>query len=800
MSTLNRKAWGDLTRHRSRTLLAVFTLCIATASLGFFAVPSLLNAAMERQIQQSHLYDVGVPTRNLALTPAQLSALGHLPGITAVSPVLGYETKATSAAGTQNIQIAGTALAAAPVDTVPLLTGRMPGPGEALADAANGKATDYAVPTGGTLRVRAASGALVPLRISGTGMNLAATPGANGSTEPVFYTTQATVESLSGVHGFDFLGFRLSDDTPAAQSRAIAEVRAYLTAHTGSDPISGLPATRTASQWPGQAAFGHTVALLYIITILAFLSALFLISATMNTLIAEQAGEIAILKTLGGRRRQIGGIVLRTAVMLGAAGAVAGTIVGIVIGYLLAHYFAETIIDVSVGFGIAVGVVVVSLLLGPALAVAASLPALRRALRRPVVETLTGTGTGGGFGASRLDRLVARSGLLSETRVPGSVRMGVRNVLRQKRRSLAAIAQVAVAAGLAITFLALGQSASTLISRTVDQLRFSIGVGQTSGARPFGSQAVALAAATPGVTAAQPVETSSVQYHGQTYVAWGLGTHPLYAFRLSAGHWFTAADLATAGRTATAPVVLGPAVARTAGASVGTILTFDTPAGYTHVRVAGIDSGATNNGDTVYFPLPLLERLDGGPGTADSIWLTTASAGHTAIKRAAAAVANRLTAAGYRVSTQEIYVVVADDTASDHAILTIVQILGLLVVAIMLMGLVSALSLGVIERTREVGILRCVGARARNVRRVFSAEAVVLAAAGWVVAVPLGWLMFEGLRALILHNADLSLPDEFPPAIPLATLAGILVLTLIVIRGPLRRATRIQPGTALRYQ
>jgi len=145
-------------------------------------------------------------------------------------------------------------------------------------------------------------------------------------------------------------------------------------------------------------------------------------------------------------------------------------------------------------------------------------------------------------------------------------------------------------------------------------------------------------------------------------------------------------------------------------------------------------------------------------------------------------------------------VVVADNTASDHAVLTIVQILGLLVVAIMLMGLVSALSMGVIERTREVGILRCVGARGRNVRRVFSVEAVVLAAVGWVLAVPLGWLMFQGLRALILHNADLSLPDEFPPVIPLATLAGVLVLTLIVIRGPLHRATRIQPGTALRYQ
>ena len=45
-----------------------------------------------------------------------------------------------------------------------------------------------------------------------------------------------------------------------------------------------------------------------------------------------------------------------------------------------------------------------------------------------------------------------------------------------------------------------------------------------------------------------------------------------------------------------------------------------------------------------------------------------------------------------------------------------------------------------------------------------------------------------------------SLPQQFPPVIPLATLAGVLVLTLIVIRGPPHRATRIRPAAALRYQ
>jgi putative ABC transport system permease protein len=799
VSTLTRKAWGDLTRHRARTLLAVFTLCVAIASVGVLAVPSLLNTAMNRQVQASHLDDVELSTRTLDLSPAQLSALGRLPGVAAVAAGLGYVTVATTSSGTRNVELLGGELASSPVDTVPLLTGRMPGLGEVLADAANGRAADFAVPNGGTIEVRAASGALVSLRVSGTGMNLAATPGANGSTTAVFYTTAATVESLAGVRGVNGLAFRLTDDTPAGASKAISAVRAYLTAQTGSDPITALPTIRAAGQWPGKSTFSHLMALLYIITILAFASALFLIAATMNTLIAEQATEIAILKTLGGRRRQIAGIIVRTAAMLGVAGGVLGTIIGIVIAYLLAHYFAATIIDVSVGFGIAVPVVVASLVLGPALAVAASLPALRRGLRKPVAETLAGAGTIA-FGAGRLDRLVARSGLLSGTGLSGGVRMGVRNALRQKRRSAATIAQVAVAAGLAIALLSLGQSITAVINQTFANLRFNIGVGLTSGSTPFTSQAVTIAASTPGITGAQPVETSAVKFHGQVYPAWGLSSHPFYAYRLSAGHWFTAADTAADADTAIPPVVLGPAVARAAHARVGQTLTLDTAAGTTRVRVIGIDTGANNNGGTVYFPLAALKRLDGTAGEANSLWLTTASSGHAAIDRAAAAVASRLTAAGLRVSTADIYVLQADFTATATVVLTIVQVLGLLVVAITLMGLVSALSMAVIERTREIGILRCLGARARYIRRVFSAEAVVLAAAGWVVAVPLGWLIYQGLLALILHNADLSLPQEFPPVIPLTTLAGILVLTLLVIRGPLHHAARIQPGPALRYQ
>jgi ABC-type lipoprotein release transport system permease subunit len=66
--------------------------------------------------------------------------------------------------------------------------------------------------------------------------------------------------------------------------------------------------------------------------------------------------------------------------------------------------------------------------------------------------------------------------------------------------------------------------------------------------------------------------------------------------------------------------------------------------------------------------------------------------------------------------------------------------------------------MGVFERTRGVGILRCLGEWARHIRRVFSVEAMVLAVAGWASGVLLGWLIYQGLLALIRHSATVSLP------------------------------------------
>jgi putative ABC transport system permease protein len=287
-----------------------------------------------------------------------------------------------------------------------------------------------------------------------------------------------------------------------------------------------------------------------------------------------------------------------------------------------------------------------------------------------------------------------------------------------------------------------------------------------------------------------------VEYHGTSYEALGLGADPLYRYRLGAGRWLTAADALAA----VPGVVLGPAVARAAHAGVGQTLTLDTAAGTTQVRVVGIDTGQQDNGGIVYFPLAALQRLTGMGDASNALWLATAGSSHAAIDRATAAVAGRLAAAGYPVSTQETYVAEAGNSATNDTILTVIEVLGLLVVAIALMGLVSALTMGVIERTREIGILRCLGARAGHVRRVFSAEGVLLAVVGWAFGVPVGYLIYEGLLAFVKHDFGVTPTAVFPVVSLPVALVAVIAITLVVIRPPLRRAARVQPGGALRYQ
>jgi len=125
--------------------------------------------------------------------------------------------------------------------------------------------------------------------------------------------------------------------------------------------------------------------------------------------------------------------------------------------------------------------------------------------------------------------------------------------------------------------------------------------------------------------------------------------------------------------------------------------------------------------------------------------------------------------------------------------------MGLLVVAISMAGLANALTMSVLERTREIGILRSIGARARDIRRIFAAETLALAATGWLAGIPLGYLLDLFLVWMVKKVININLTLAFPPWNLALTLAGTILLALLITLVPIRRAARLRPGHALRY-
>jgi len=262
------------------------------------------------------------------------------------------------------------------------------------------------------------------------------------------------------------------------------------------------------------------------------------------------------------------------------------------------------------------------------------------------------------------------------------------------------------------------------------------------------------------------------------------------------GRWLQPAD-ESAQQTS---VVFGQALANTIGARVGDTVTAGTARGDAQLHVVGIDGNLMNNASTVFVPLGRFQNLLGRTDT-NGYWLVSNDPQKAAIDRLATTAEERLTAAGYPVSTQIRYVERAANLATNRVLVGVLAAIGIPIVIIGMIGLLNTMTMNVIERTREVGIMRCLGASARAVRRVFRAEALTVAFAGAILAVPGGWLIGALLCWIVtalFHYG--SVPYSFPPlAAGLAVVATVAVAWLVVIP-PVRRACRLQPGDALRYE
>ena len=786
LSAVARKSVSDLTRRRGRALFAVAALAIAVASVGLFALPTLMNRAMNGEVAANKLADVTVTVKPLPLTAAQIQALGSLPNVAAFDPKSTFGTYFYRDGRT--FLIGKASFAHQTVDAVTVTTGSAPGPGAVLTDVQNAAYGHDVGGVGKTVRVRAANGSVVSLPISGEARNLDGAQLIVSDGIPVLYTTAQTVVALSGTPGYTELAFRLHDPSETAARQTVTTIRQYLQTVPGFTGFSELPQIRSPGDWPGKSGFNKITDVSYVITLLALLGALVLLSSTISTLVGEQTQEIATMKAIGARERQIRRVYLRTAGLLGGLGAIVGAVLGILLSCALTSYFASSLYAISAPFSVDLPVVLASIAVGVIGAPLAALPAVRRAARLPLAEALQASGSATGP-EGRLEPLLRRARFL-----PRTAQIGLRGVTRRGRRSITTALQVALAVATLLAFLSLASSVSNTVNQSWNSYRFNIFADTVTG-QPLPPNAGTLIASIPGVAHIQPQLTNSVNLGGQDGDVWAIPDRPMYSFHLVSGRLLTPADTRAQARV----TVVEQSIAGASNTHVGERVMLRTAVGQVPFTVVGIVSDQQENGTVLYVPLTTMQSVLHTPGAVNRYWIQTTSGSQQLIDQTNTRLERASAIHGLQIKTTRVYVGAAQDRATYRGITTAINVLGLLIVAISMVALINTLTMVVLERTREIGILRCIGAHARDVRRIFATEGMTVALAGWVIGIPLGFGLAHAIVWLVQNVFNEHLLFTFPALnIPIA-LIGTIILALLVIQIPLRRAVRFKPGEALRY-
>jgi len=132
-------------------------------------------------------------------------------------------------------------------------------------------------------------------------------------------------------------------------------------------------------------------------------------------------------------------------------------------------------------------------------------------------------------------------------------------------------------------------------------------------------------------------------------------------------------------------------------------------------------------------------------------------------------------------------------------------IFGSLALAVATLGIVNTLVMAILERRREIGVLKALGAADGDVKQLFFVEAGVMGLSGGVLGVLLGWLIGQALTfATNIYLKRQDLPGVQISSVPPWLIAGAIGFAVFVslIAGlyPASRAAKLNPVDALRYE
>ncbi|MFD8707498.1 ABC transporter permease [Kitasatospora sp. NPDC059648] len=570
----------------------------------------------------------------------------------------------------------------------------------------------------------------------------------------------------------------------------------------------------------------------------------FLIINTFSMLVAQRTREIGLLRAIGGSRRQVNGSVLVEALILGVLGSTLGVAAGLGVAVGLIKLMNAIGMDLDAGdleigpdvfvAGYAVGILIT--------VVAAWIPARRASRIAPmaalrdhgtpaearsnIVRTVLGvllTGGGAGLlvlagtadGAGTGGRLLGLGLLLTligfvvlgpllatvVIKVLGALlpalfgpsgKLAQRNAMRNPRRTGATAAALMIGLALVIGSSVFSSSAVSSASAQIDR---SVGVdyivsGGRTGATPEMIDAVKRTPGIDHVTTEKDLDARFQLPDGKT-ARGGIAAVPPAFFSTDFRLPVKSGAVESISRGS---LGIGEGFATDHHLVVGDSITVHYAGGHTQVLPVGVVFGKDSlYGDASFVDFATMAKAVPVAGqSVDRIYAKVVSG--TDVDKTLTALQDALRPypqltvkdqAGYKELVQ----------SQVNTLLYLIYGLVGLSITVAVLGVVNTLALSVVERTREIGLLRAIGISRRQLRRMIRLESVVIALFGAVLGTGLG-LAWGVTAQRVLRDQGLG-TLSVPTATIVVTLVSSVVIGLVAALVPAFRAGRMNVLAAI---
>lgn len=550
-------------------------------------------------------------------------------------------------------------------------------------------------------------------------------------------------------------------------------------------------------KYPADDAVQAILMLLGVLGTLSLLLSGFLVINTVSALLAQQTKQIGVMKAIGARTSQITGMYLATVLGFGLLSFVVGVPLGVLSSSAFSAYMAdllnfdvESYVPPPYVFGLEAAVAL-------AVPVLAALWPVTAGTRETVREALNAEGIGkGGEGHGVIDRAVGRVHGLSRPLL-----ISIRNTFRRKGRLALTLSTLILGGAIFVAVLSVWQSTTKTLDDALAYFNYDVEVTLNRSYRA--EQVQSIAALVPGVVDSEVLAGGTVRrvrpgpdkFEGNNVFLLALPANTTFIKpTLLEGRWLLPDD-------ENAIVVNTAFLKDEPDVKVGDEVTFKINAKDTSWRVVGI-TRSVMTGSIAYANQPYYWRLTNNAGRGQTLWVVGAKHDPGTQSQLAKALEAQFKASGMRVQqTQTISFIRQTVESQFNILIVLLLIMAVLLAVVGGLGLMGTMSLNVLERTREIGIMRAIGASNGTIRQIFIVEGVLIGVLSWLIgsllSVPASRLLSDQVGIAFLQTPLSYVFSLFGVGLWLVLVVALATLASIL---PARAASRLTIRDVLAYE